>query len=229
MARSAAFLLSIAVWLPLLALLAPGCASSARGMAPAQTAVIESTVAPATTATTAFGARAQNRPPAAPAPTASDAGALGPPYVAPSSTARLVIPAIEVDAPLTPVGVTAEGEVESPTDGAVVGWYNLSPPPGPRGNSVLVGHVDYHGKPAVFWRLRELKPGDLVQYREAGGAKKFVVEWVQSFPANAAPIDTIFASTSAGKITLITCEGVFDPRTRNYLHRLVVRAAYKAD
>jgi LPXTG-site transpeptidase (sortase) family protein len=229
MARSAAFLLSIAIWLPLLAMGTPGCASPAQGLAPSQAAAPAPSAAPTTIATFAPGPRAQSKQPAAPTATAFDATPLRPPYVAPSAAARLVIPAIGVDAPLTPVGVTAEGEVESPAEGGVVGWYNLSPPPGPRGNSVLVGHVDYHGKPAVFWRLRELKPGDLVQYREADGAKTFAVEWVQSFPANAAPIDTIFASTSAGKITLITCEGVFDPRTRNYLHRLVVRAAYKAE
>jgi LPXTG-site transpeptidase (sortase) family protein len=161
-------------------------------------------------------------------PTSRSAGGpLQPPYAPPPASARLVISSIGVDAPLIPVGVTGEGEVESPTEGNVVGWYNLSPVPGARGNSVLVGHVDWHGSKAVFWRLRELKPDDRVDYRDGGRVvAAYRVDWVQSFHVNAAPLEAIFASTQSGKLTIITCEGVFDPATRNYQHRLVVRASY---
>jgi LPXTG-site transpeptidase (sortase) family protein len=152
-------------------------------------------------------------------------GPLTPPYPAPSAEARLVIASVGVEAPLTPVGVTAEGEVESPSNGKAVGWYNLSPTPGGRGNSILVGHVDWRGSPAVFWRLRETRPGDVIEIREGNTVTaKYKVEWVQSFHINAAPLDTIFDSTREGNLTLITCEGTFDLATHNYQHRLVVRA-----
>lgn len=177
------------------------------------------TATPTPTATTAE----QAGPAVEPSPTV----ALYPPYTPPSPEARLVIPHLGIEGPVVPVGVTGEGEVESPTNGKDIGWYNLSPPPGSRGNSVLVGHVDYHGSTAVFWRLRELVPGDQIEYHDGnGGRATYRVEWVQSFPANAAPLDVVFASTIEGKLTLITCEGLFDPVTRNYQHRLVVRATY---
>ena len=160
-------------------------------------------------------------------PTSPPADPRYPPYAPPADGTHLVISAIGVDAPILPVGVTADGEVESPSNGTSVGWYNLSPAPGPRGNSILVGHVDYHAAAAVFWRLREVRTGDKIEVRQQDGTSaRYEIEWVQSFPIGAAPLDVIFASTNEGKLTLITCEGQFDQATHNYQHRLVVRAQY---
>ncbi len=211
---------------PLLAALVTlaGCMAPSRPAAtPSPTPI--ATARPAPTASAARIASTSSAPARLPAaqPTAT-AAALRPPYPTPSQAARLVIPAIGVDAGVVPVGVTAEGEVQSPDRGDVVGWYNLSPLPGARGNSVLVGHVDWRGRQAVFSRLRELQPGDVVGFRDGNLEIAFKVEWVQPFLARAAPIDTIFASTREGKVTLITCEGTFDPNTRDYDQRLVVRA-----
>lgn len=203
-----------------------GCTASSHQTA-TPPPVPSATAKPVAMATAARIASASNAP-AAVKPTAT-AVALRPPYPTPSQTARLLIPVIGVDAAVVSVGVTAEGEVQSPDRGDVVGWYNLSPLPGPRGNSVLVGHVDWRGRHAVFSRLRELQTGDAVVFRDGNAEVTFKVEWVQPFLARAAPIDTIFASTREGKVTLITCEGTFDPSTRDYDQRLVVRATLADD
>ena len=76
---------------------------------------------------------------------------------------RIQIPAIEIDASVVTLGVSADGVMESPHTPADVGWYSFSAMPGVRGNAVFAGHVDYvnHGA-AVFFRLNDLRAGDTV-------------------------------------------------------------------
>ena len=45
--------------------------------------------------------------------------------------------------------------------------------------------------------------------------------WVR---ADGAPVEEIFAQSSAPTLTLITCGGEYRPETREYLDRLIVRA-----
>ncbi len=138
---------------------------------------------------------------------------------------RLRIPALNIDAPLVPVGLSPEGEVGSPPGPHLVGWYNLSPPPGSPGNSILAGHVDWQNQTAVFWDLRKIMPGEIIQiYYPDRPPVNFKVQWVRRYTPEEAPIDEIFESLYQPTLTLITCEGIFDPVTRNYSLRLVVRA-----
>lgn len=149
----------------------------------------------------------------------------GPPYEGLPSDARIEIPSLNIDAPVVPVGLTAEGEVQPPPSPDSVGWYNLSPVPGAPGNSVLAGHVDWKDRAAVFWDLRKLKPGDMIYISSSDRVDApFVVEWVERYKPQEAPIDRIFASLYEPALTVITCEGVFDPIARDYSLRLVVRA-----
>lgn len=153
------------------------------------------------------------------------ASAVGPPYEGLPANARLRIPNLKIDAPIVPVGLTAEGEVEPPPGPEYVGWYNLSPIPGSPGNSILAGHVDWKNQTAVFWDLRRIKPGDTIYVGSSDRADVlYTVEWIERYKPEEAPIDRIFASLYEPTLTIITCEGVFDQTTRNYSLRLVVRA-----
>lgn len=141
---------------------------------------------------------------------------------------RLVIPAIGVDADLIVVGVDAAGVMGTPDNGLDAGWYDFSALPGEPGNTVLTGHVDYYDiGPAVFWRLRDLRPGDEVQVRlgSAGDAVRYAVTAVESYEAGAAPVNAIVGPSEDDILTLITCDGWFNPAIREYDHRLIVRAA----
>ena len=55
------------------------------------------------------------------------------------------------------------GEMEVPNDPARAGWYTLGPTPGALGPAVIAGHVTWNQMPAVFFRLAELRLGDLVR------------------------------------------------------------------
>ena len=75
--------------------------------------------------------------------------------------ARITIPAIDVDAPFTaPLGMLSSTEMETPADPDDVGWFSLSRLPGEIGPAIVAGHVDSRTGPAVFYRLRDLAPGD---------------------------------------------------------------------
>ena len=141
---------------------------------------------------------------------------------------RLKIPAVGIDAGVEFVGLTADGTMDAPKDSSKVAWYRLGPKPGERGNAVLAGHVDWGGKTAVFWRLNELKPGDLVEVTAVDDRKyQFVVQSQQWFDADGAPVEDVFGQADSPQLTLITCGGVFDRKTRQYLSRLVVRAVLR--
>nr|MBA2449568.1 class F sortase [Chloroflexota bacterium] len=123
------------------------------------------------------------------------------------------------------LGVEPDGTLESPTTGGVIGWYVPSARPGQVGNMVASGHLDWDKQPAVFWRLKELRAGDRIAVvDEEGGRHEYEVEWVRQVdPANA-PLHELLGRTTQRWLTLITCGGAFNPLTRDYAERTVVRA-----
>ena len=151
------------------------------------------------------------------------------PVVTPLSNApldRLVIPKIEVDAPIITLGVDDQGIMQSPRQPFDVGWYDFSARPGTGGNAVFSGHVDYASVgAAVFWNLRELVPGDLIDVRLADGTDyQYLVVSNVSYPRDDAPIADIVGPTGKDTVTIITCTGTFNRDIHQYSHRLVVRA-----
>jgi hypothetical protein len=102
-----------------------------------------------------------------PSPTPS---ALFPPGDA-SPIDRLVINGAKIDAPVVVKGVDAAGVMQAPDNAYDTVWYDFSARPGFDGNAVFAGHVDYiHVGEAVFWNLKDLHPGDIVEIRLKDGA-----------------------------------------------------------
>ena len=90
-----------------------------------------------------------------------------------------------------------------------------------QGNSVLVGHVRGGAGYNVFHHLDQLAPGDKVVANSRGQTYDFVVSQTQVLPADdTSPTD----STSAPRLTLMTCTGTWNPLTRDYSDRLWVIA-----
>jgi len=161
---------------------------------------------------------------ARPTTTAEPTGTPSP--VVTAAPARLVIPKIGVDAPVTPKGLRPDGFMDTPNGPEDVAWYVFSARPGMGGNVVLSGHLDYHDYgAAVFWRLKELQQGDFIEVRlDNGSVLRYQVSLKLSYDARAAPVAEIIGPTGKEVVTLITCGGTFDSGSRNYSHRLVVRA-----
>lgn len=145
--------------------------------------------------------------------------------------ARLVIPAIEIDQPTVPGTVNpATNTMVSPDGPWGIAYYDYSARPG-RGNAVFAGHVDYiHVGAAVFWRLRDLRPGDAIVLRLADGLElRYEVTLNHVYDLDAGPWDELLGADAApDAVTLVTCDGQFNRATGEYSDRRVVRAVRKA-
>lgn len=136
------------------------------------------------------------------------------------------IPAIGVDATsLVPLAIMKTGELEAPTEFDRTGWYATGPVPGEPGPAVIAAHVDSRAGPAVFFRLKELKPGDKVYVpRSDGVTVTFTVTGVERYPKNAFPTQKVHGPTPDRALRLITCGGSFDHAKRSYRDNIVVYA-----
>jgi len=142
--------------------------------------------------------------------------------------ARLRIPALKLDAAVSAVGVDAEtGEVDVPPSVDRVGWYRFGPGvTATAGSIVVAGHVDSadQGRGA-FFRLSSLEPGDTMTLAGPGGEDRvFAVVARERYRKTRIPLAEYFARDGAPRLTLITCGGPFDNRTRHYRDNIVVTA-----
>lgn len=138
----------------------------------------------------------------------------------------MIIPKIGVNAPIVVVGVLENGEMDAPKGPDEIAWYGDGVIPGQPGNALFGGHLDWGTRGAVFWRLRELRPGDRIEVVASdGNVLTFAVTSTNLYRADDAPADEIFASSDEPTITVVTCEGTFNRATRNYSHRRVVSAS----
>ncbi|MFE5580021.1 class F sortase [Kitasatospora sp. NPDC056531] len=138
------------------------------------------------------------------APTAGDQP------LAASPPTRLLIPSLSVDAPVTDLGLNADGTVQVPSADRAdeVGWYRNGPTPGETGPAVLIGHLDTKHGPAVFQRLPELRPGELIRIRRAdGGTVDFKVRTLLQAAKDHFPTENVYGDTPAPTLRLITCGG----------------------
>src|SRR5690606_29031533 len=133
--------------------------------------------------------------PATPEPTASPPATPRPdptPRPRPDGVmpTRVIIPANNINATVEVGGIDENlWQMIAAEDPDVVAWYDYFPPPGQGGNAVFAGHVDYVGHgPAIFWTLRDTRPGDIVEIELSDGALlTYQVEFNEVFPADGGP------------------------------------------
>jgi Sortase domain len=144
---------------------------------------------------------------------------------------RLQIPSIGVDTGLQRLGRDGHGAVEVPEGPhrwEMAGWYAGAggTRPGDPGSAVLLGHVDSASGPAVFYRLRELRPGDQVEVVRADRTVvRFTVDGVERYPKARFPTDDVYYPTLTPKLRLVTCGGSFDPLRGHYRSNVIVFAS----
>ncbi|MFB8244376.1 class F sortase [Streptomyces sp. NPDC001046] len=129
-----------------------------------------------------------------------------------SVPARVGIPAIQVDAPIIPVGLDPDGWVGAPPpeDPNLAGWFTGAVTPGEKGTAVVVGHVDNQQGPAVFYGLGALKQGNRVEIaRQDGRTAVFEIYGVEVFAKDDFPGDRVYGSKGAAELRVITCGGGF--------------------
>lgn len=145
----------------------------------------------------------------------------------PARPVAISIPAIDVTSTLVRLGLNGDGTVEVPADPGLAGWYRLGTRPGALGSAVILGHVDSLHGPAVFYRLRTLSPGDLVDVRIADGtSERFRVKSVRVYANENFPAQRVYAAKGGRTLNLVTCGGEYDAARGGYQANLVVHAAW---
>lgn len=140
-----------------------------------------------------------------------------------SQPLHMNIPSINVDAAIENVGQNASGSIQTPSDFWDAGWYDRSPTPGELGPAIIVGHVDSPKNIAIFWRLRELVPGNHIAIKRADGSTAdFVVTELKQFPQDNFPTKEVYGNLDYAGIRIITCGGTFNVNTGHYTDNTVV-------
>ena len=157
---------------------------------------------------------------AAPPPAIRVAGPTGTPAPVPSAPPPapaaatpgvrpevVVVPALGVEAPVTPIR-TVDGVLTPPPDPQQVGWWSGGARPGAgEGAAVMTGHTVHTGGGA-FDDLETLSPGDRVLVRSGGEALAYRVGTVEVMGRDelARRSGEVFGPTGPGRLVLITCE-----------------------
>jgi sortase A len=138
--------------------------------------------------------------------------------------ARLIVPALDIDADVQEVGINAQGNMGVPSNFTDVAWYKYGVVPGGPGSAVMAGHVDNGlGLSGVFKKLGELEAGDeVIIERQDGKMLTFVVTGKRSYPYDAVPTDIVFNPSGSIRLNLITCEGAWVKSEKTYDQRLVI-------
>jgi hypothetical protein len=159
-----------------------------------------------------------------PAVTTRDAA----PTVAPGQPAPvgLAVPALDVEAPVDPVGVRDDGQMAVPDDVDRVGWYRFGSVPGSGGSAVFAGHVDDREQGlGELAPLREAEVGAQVLVTDAAGdTTRWRVVSREQVDKQALPVDRLFAREGPPRLVLITCGGEFLPEIGGYGSNVVVVA-----
>jgi len=136
----------------------------------------------------------------------------------------LSIPKIGVNATIVAVGLDSQNRMDVPNNFVDVGWYNLGYKPGEKGSAVLDGHSDnFHGDPAVFYKLDQLSKGDqIIVADQTGKQYTYIVTDNEVYPYDQLPLQQIFASHDQARLNLITCHGQWDNLTQTYNQRTVI-------
>jgi len=149
----------------------------------------------------------------------------GPVYSFPK---KIVIDSLGIDIEIVSVGVDEEGHLEAPKNWNEAGWYKKGAKPSEPGNLLINAHYDdTSGRPAAFWKLKNINVGDKVSVLDSYGRTfDYRVSDVSYVDINDPNRSEVFEDGEEGKpiLTLITCGGVWSVSEGTYSKRLVVTA-----
>ena len=132
------------------------------------------------------------------------------PLAKPARPEQLIVPEIELRAPIVPIEVASNGVLSPPADVEEVGWWRRSARPGATsGQTLVTGHTVHTGG-GVMNRLGDLRPGSLIQIRTPRGTVDY--EATKVFVYTKAEVaehkQELFSQRrKSPRLVLITCTG----------------------
>jgi LPXTG-site transpeptidase (sortase) family protein len=129
---------------------------------------------------------------------------------APSDPELLIVPEIDLRAPIVPIEIDPDGVLDPPANVHEVGWWQRSAKPGsPSGQTLVTGHTVHTGG-GVMNELGNLRPGALVQIKTPLGTVDY--ETTKVFVYTKAEVAEhklqLFSQKRASnRLVLVTCTG----------------------
>ena|GEM_PF-1445689 len=156
---------------------------------------------------------------------ASSAPAPTPAPVEPRATAwpaRLLIPALAVDAPIEDTGYDDTETMEIVASPHIISWLREGPIPGNEGNAILGGHNRWSGVDGDLLYLDEMAIGDEMEILYADGSRMtFLLESVFVYPLAFADADRIMDLEGEPRVTVITCKDPYNPAIGTSDNRII--------
>lgn len=156
--------------------------------------------------------------------------------VAPNMPRYFSIPSLGIiNAPVSEVGLLANGAIDVPRNINMIGWYGGSSLPGTNGTALLDAHGGDLGN-GIFRTLPRIQIGADINI-EMGDGRLYTYKVVDTATrpldgANNAdqymPTALTSPQPNIGSITLITCTGEWSQMRQTYLDRFFVRATLQA-
>lgn len=138
---------------------------------------------------------------------------------------KIEIPSINASGDIsTALGLNPDGSMETPLVEfpELGGYFRFAPLPGLVGPAVVIAHVDGNHKEGLFFRLKNVKNGDLVKItRTDGSVLTFKIYDTKQVSKSAFPADSVYANTAGPEIRLVTCTGQFDREARSYVDNFI--------
>ncbi|MDO5663338.1 MAG: class F sortase [Brachybacterium sp.] len=134
--------------------------------------------------------------------------------------------ALDREAPVVPVGVDENGQMEIPDARDHVGWFRHGPSPEDgEGSVVLASHIDTREGAGVFTALADAKAGDAVVVDLSDGTEAtYVLTGATQVPKSELPAGDVFRRDGDPELQLITCAGRWDPVAGAYTDNLIFTA-----
>lgn len=152
--------------------------------------------------------------------------AITPPKPLHGLPARIIIPKLNIDTTVIHLGLTADGNMDTPTKLTDTGWYKYGSHPGDEGSAVIAGHVGVSSKPGIFINLRNLQKGDQISIvDDQNQTATFTVRELRTYKQDGQPPE-VFRGKGGAYLNLITCTGSWQKNQQTFSDRLVVFADY---
>ena len=145
------------------------------------------------------------------------------PGLARSTPRELLVPSLGIATTIGELGLQANRQVQVPTSVHTVGWFRLGPTPGQVGSAVILGHVDSYRGPGIFFNLKTLTIGALIEVRLANRSTAlFRVTSVVQYLKTDFPDALVYGSSGGRDLNLVTCGGTFNHQIGSYESNIVV-------
>lgn len=132
------------------------------------------------------------------------------------------------DVPVISLGLLANGSIATPDNVFETGWYKNSALPGNKGAMFIYGHVSSWTSRGVFYNLKYLTKGDLINITNGEGKIfRYIVQNVRIYPYNSVNMNQVLSPINPNLpgLNLMTCTGSVIKGTSEFNQRLVVFAS----